>query len=80
MVEGKFAERLDYAFRRCLARPAEAREQEWLLAYFDKQKHALEANAESANKISPWDPFPDAAAWVSVSSVLLNLEEFITRE
>ncbi len=76
-VEGNFAERLDYAFRRCLARPADAREQEWLLAYFDKQKRALEANPDSASKISPWDPSPDAAAWVSMSSILLNLEDFM---
>ena len=37
-------------------------------------------DAEAAKKLWPIDGTPDAGAWVSLASVLLNLDEFITRE
>ena len=52
--------------------------------YYRKQTSILEDDLESARKMFPLD-LPgvsslEGAAWVGVSSVLLNLDEFITRE
>jgi len=80
LIEGSFADRLEYAFRVCLGRPPDSREREHLLSYFEKQERLVEANAGSAAKLSPADQSPEGAAWVGLSSVLLNLDEFITRE
>jgi len=62
-----FPNQLDYAFRLVLARPPDARESEWLLAYYQKQHELVEGEGNSN-------------AWVGLSSVLLNLDEFLTRE
>ena len=85
------AERLRYAFRRCLARTPTEPEATDLLALLDKQKHRL-----AEGWISPWDlagykpeqqsQLPQGttpvqvAAWTAVSHVLLNLDETITKE
>jgi mono/diheme cytochrome c family protein len=85
------AERVEFAFRRCVARRPSAEESAALLALFDKQKqHFAGAGAK------PWDlaaadpahppALPEGttpahlAAWTVVSRVLLNLDETITRE
>ena len=52
--------------------------------YYRKQTAILEDDPESARQMFPLDlpgfsPL-EGAAWVGVSSVLLNLDEFITRE
>jgi hypothetical protein len=58
------AERLTYAFRRCLARKPSEGESAELLGFLNKQKTKL----------------PDFAAWTALSRVLLNLDETITKE
>jgi hypothetical protein len=85
------AERLDYAFRRCVGRSPSAAEATELSALLDKQiKRFSVANAK------PWDVAADdpahppelpasatpvhAAAWTAVARVLLNLDETITKE
>ena len=83
-AEGGTRERLRYAFRLCLARPPSAVEEERLLAYYRRQIEILRADPESTAAIFPRqlagvDPV-EAGAWTGVSSVLLNLHEFITRE
>jgi hypothetical protein len=79
-----FAGRLDYAFRLCLARKPDAREREWLAEYYEKQKRMLEKEPNSAQTIFPVEirgvTGVEAAAWAGLCSVLLNLDEFITRE
>ena len=85
------AERLEFAFRRCVARKPAAAESTALLGLLDRQTKAFEAPGAK-----PWDfaandeadrpALPDGttpaklAAWTAVSRVLLNLDETITRE
>ncbi|MCI0422511.1 MAG: PSD1 and planctomycete cytochrome C domain-containing protein [Acidobacteria bacterium] len=87
----KDAQRLVYAFRRCLGRkPTEAEATE-LLALLNKQTQRFESGQSK-----PWDlaaANPDQAptlpkkatpaqlaAWTAISRVLLNLDETITKE
>ena len=65
---GDFPARLTYAYRLCLGRAPTEKEVARLASYFDTQSgiHAQEPKA-----IDPW---------VGVSRILLNLDEFITRE
>jgi hypothetical protein len=83
--------RLEYAFRRCLARQPEEREARELLAVLQQQRERF-----SSGELDPWefaanDPknppeLPssakpeDLAAWTAVSRILLNLDETITKE
>lgn len=83
-ADGAFEERLDYAYRLCLSRPPRVSEQEAMLSYFVKQRELLEGDRETAQA---WFPVAlndidsdEAAAWVGISRILLNLDEFITRE
>jgi len=85
------ADRLAYAFRRCLARTPTGEESAALLALLDRQ-----ARHFAAPGVDPWDvaasetatrpPLPSGAtparlaAWTVVSRVLLNLDETITKE
>jgi hypothetical protein len=64
-------DRLRLAFRLCLAREPDAWETSRLLAFFRKQQGALGAKPVRAQV---------TAAWTAVARVLLNLDEFITRE
>jgi hypothetical protein len=77
-------ERIDYAFRLCFGRPTSEREKQRLGSYFDQQVGIFRSDPASAAAMMPMTPEGaspvDAAAWVGVSRVLLNLDEFITRE
>jgi hypothetical protein len=78
-------DRMDYAFRLCLARRPSPAERERLFQYLDEQQKLLATDAASVEKIlGTWgdeklDP-TSQAAWTNLSSVLLNLHEFITRD
>jgi hypothetical protein len=79
-----FQKRLRYAYELTLARIPDARESERLLSYFEWQKSILRKDQKSAELLFPLritgtDP-AEAAAWVGVSRILLNLDEFLTRE
>jgi hypothetical protein len=85
------ADRLNHAFRRCLARPPAADETELLLALLQRETRRFATGAAN-----PWDLAigkaeealrlpPDAtpaqlAGWTLVARVLLNLDETITKE
>jgi len=85
------AQRLVYAFRRCLSRKPTESESAELLSLLNKQKGRL-----AEGWLSPWDmagynpeqppQLPKGttpaqlAAWTAVSRVLLNLDETITKE
>lgn len=67
-----------------MARKPKPGERERLLEYYRQQKEMLARNPESIEALQPsktWEGIDpsEAAVWVGVSSVLLNLEEFITR-
>ncbi len=79
-----FPNKLDHAFELCLGRPPKAHERERLSHYFDAEKAAYQADAKSAEGMLHVAieniPAGERAAWVAVARVLLNLDEFITRE
>jgi len=79
-----FRSRLSYAFELALSRKPNARELDDLAKYFDVQKALFEMDGKAAALAAPYAPDgvtrTDMAAWVGVSRVLMNLDEFITRE
>jgi hypothetical protein len=82
---GDVSERLDYAFRLCLGHGPIQRDKDRLVKYYHWQTEFLVQHPESIGALFPArgvegvDP-AEAAAWVGVGSILLNLDEFITRE
>jgi hypothetical protein len=79
------ATRIEFMFRRCLARQATALEREFLTQYLADQRGHFALQEADAKSLVPADlsseiPPDEAAAWVSAARVLLNLDEFITRE
>jgi len=77
--------RLAYAFRLCLSRQPQAREQARLQQYLVTQLQGFRGASEEARSVFPEHVLTgqDAsqyAAWTAVSRVLLNLDEFVTRE
>ena len=76
------ASRLRLAYAASLGREPSAAEVERLTRFLAKQKHEYEADSAAAEQFAkgiPGDP-ATAAAWVAVARVVLNLDEFITRE
>ncbi len=78
-------QRLTYAFQICLARVPEAHELSMLSAYLGRSRTAYAGDSAAAQAAASvprgLNTSPaEAAAWTSVARVLLNLDEFITRE
>ena len=77
-------ERLRHAFKLCLARDPDPIETDWLETSLEEQRSILAADPERARKLFPIEtagaPPEEGAAWVGIGSVLLNLDEFLTRE
>jgi hypothetical protein len=71
-VNADDGERLRYAFRLCLARPPSPREQKRLAELLAQQLASGDAPMKSGTR--------ELAAWTALARVLLNLDEFITRE
>ncbi len=81
---GSPSDRLDYVFQLCVGRWPEPDERDRLLQFYKQQKEILARKPELAAGLFPAQGVEglnstEAAAWVSVSRVLLNLDEFITR-
>lgn len=76
------ADILVQAFRRCLGREPSTEEQATLLRYYRSELQGAKTNPQDALEDS--DPAivhsPEQRAWTAVARVLLNLDEFITRE
>jgi mono/diheme cytochrome c family protein len=77
--------RVRYGFRRCLGREPSPGELKRLLEYYRSQAREFEASPAEAEKAAPGErpegtSAPHAAAWTALARVLLNLDEFITRE
>ena len=82
---GSDEERLRLAFRRALGREPASHESRRLLQYYQGQLGAFQADPRAAEAVAPKQrpesfDAPQAAAWTAVSRVLMNLDEFITRE
>jgi hypothetical protein len=79
-----FHDRLAYAFQLTLGRPPSTAEAERMGKYFDDSLRSLDADPQTMAALFPnrieGVPQREAAAWVELSRVLLNLDEFITRE
>ncbi len=76
--------RIRHAFEICAHRPPSRSERETLAQYYRQQTGIFEKDTAAAELWSPLE-LPgvsrvEAAAWTGVASVLLNLDEFITRE
>jgi hypothetical protein len=82
--QGGTAERIDQAFLLTLGRKPSTAERQRIQKFYYARSAALSEKQESATAIMPLVPEgskpADAAAWVGVSRILLNLDEFITRE
>lgn len=81
---GSPSDRLDYVFQLCVGRWPEPDERDRLLQFYRQQKEILARKPELAAGLFPAQGVEglnstEAAVWVSVSRVLLNLDEFITR-
>jgi len=79
------AARLDRAIRLCLARPARPDEIDRLDNLLDKARQHYKNDTEGAEALVGRFTIPaianhETAAWVATVRVLLNLDEFITRE
>lgn len=77
--------RLSYAMRLCVARTITPDEHVQLQALLDDSKTWYAAHPDQAGQLIGKEtvagvPSETAAAWISVARVLLNLDEFITRE
>lgn len=83
-AQGGFSDRVRYAFKLCNAREADPGEIDRLAVYFEKQRRLAQGDPKSAAALFPNHlngvSAADAAAWTGVASVLLNLDEFLTRE
>jgi hypothetical protein len=73
------AARVRLGFLRTLGREPSAEERDRLVAYLAKQREIFAADPESGEGLVGPDGGVEPA-WVAVASVLLNLDEFITRE
>lgn len=90
-TNGPAPKRLDRTFELCLARGPTAVERDRLLQYYEWRKSALREDPEATQSLVPpegllpaggiegLDPL-EVATWVGVSSIVLNLDEFMTRE
>ncbi len=82
------AERVDYAFRRALARKPSEGEAEAMLAHYEKWARHYGTEREDAEAVVAQaffesKPEADAAAlapWIVLANVMLNLDETVTRE
>lgn len=84
-AKGDDAERLKHAFRLCVSRELTTREAERLEALLSNLQGELAKAPAEAKKLAP-SSIPanvtpaQAAAWTLTARVILNLDEFITRE
>jgi len=84
-VVGDDRQRLETMFRICFTRSPQAAEAAALLAYFAGQRSHFAEQPKDARAVAGGDlpksiAAEDAAAWVATARVLINLDEFITRE
>jgi len=68
---------IDEIVIRCLGRPAAAREREYLLAAYDDVLRLIEGEGAKTDKR---DVQPHVAAMTALARIVMNLDEFITRD
>lgn len=79
---GGDGERAELAYRICLARTPTEPERARLVEYVERERAFFDASPEEAEAVSgvAGPPAPESAAWTMAGRVLMNLDEFITRE
>jgi len=82
---GSDAERLTAGFRLCVARPPESNELKALTELLQESREWYRDQKESAVLLTGSDavaqiPADEHAAWIATARILINLDEFITRE
>jgi hypothetical protein len=83
LSEAPGAKRLDYAFRLCLARPPEKIERTRLEELLETERRNFAKSPREAKQLvadQSSSNTNELAAWITVSRVLLNLDETISRE
>jgi hypothetical protein len=77
-------ERLHYTFLLCLGRPASTRELEALEKVLARERALCDSSQTKSAGLQAKPPgkgaLAPAAPWVTVARVLLNLDEYVTRE
>jgi hypothetical protein len=82
-ARGTTEQHLDDAFMLTLGRPARPEESTRLLSYLAQQQTFFESDPAASRSLASDDAAGNAAeraAWIALSSVLLNLDEFLNRE
>ena len=84
-MTGDDTPRLVFAYELCLARQPTSSELIRLRRYLVEQRLYFARDSQSAtdfaaNSLANEANAPEVAAWTAVSRVLMNLDEFITRE
>ena len=79
------SDRLSRAFEAALGRTPDSSELARLRSYLQEQRERFAKDPAAAEAFAPnpapaGSPLPEAAAWTAVARVLMNLDEFITRE
>ncbi len=82
---GSTEAQIDHAFRLCLARPPTSTEKHRLIEYYRQSRSELERDPGKVDALFAPQGVEgidrrQAATWVGLSSTLLNLDEFMTRE
>jgi mono/diheme cytochrome c family protein len=79
---GSTSEGLDLGFRSCFARPPTPSEQEQLQNMYDEVLALCRANPKEAARLAgpTGNGSVETAAWTAVARMLMNLDEFVTRE
>lgn len=78
-------QRIEWAYWICFSRPPTDFERHRVQQYLSQQREQFSERPEDAGRVAG-EPLPDGscvdqvAAWTSVARVLINLDEFITRE
>jgi hypothetical protein len=79
------AVRIEYAWRMCLARPPSPFERERVLRLLSEHREWYEEHHEDAvdlvgATLPDGATLSETAAWIATANVVMNLDEFITRE
>jgi hypothetical protein len=78
---GSVEERVEYLFRRCLARPPTSAETAMLLRFFQEQQSRFAAKELDASKVAAdgEGDLNERAAWTTLARSILNLDEMVTK-
>lgn len=74
-------EKVKYAFMVCLSRAPKPEERRRLLAFYEQMNQRYQTDRESAKKLASAEGGEaEWAAWTMVANVMMNLDEFLTKE